>query len=727
MRSNSFTASLRSYLDAGLDTGEAKFRLEITQIPRQVAHFDGEAPPFLRVGNSGPTACLTSAKITTDVGALVRDVFLLKQEDEYRLYDDEIWPLNNIDIDRRWQRVVARHSNGTVKRSWGHGPLLLKDQIDGSGKLLRFQSLFYCIFRDVYFHPPCPQCGYDLQLCEDDQLLIKSELKAYSTSLNRYLYCTECIQHGGQTPFYAFIRETSDPPHLKDRGQLISDFGQLVLNTTDADHFPCTSCKEKSKCYGPNNLVGKRIVPFGFYPFYGLVCEAPTLHAVDFLMLLSGATPDELRRRLLHRRELGRLTLLDAFCSQDAGPPSCLFAPDHPRRFLEILYLKLSFLGELVDLVSAETGAPAGFDIPFSIDDVWITLPDHSHRLPSFWNFKLSIMDFGRHADSSDRLSKYPPAYSHHLLGIIWFYVLLANRRQSIEKVRAEVEEMLAVMTGAGHNSSRAGQTSNCPVLAPENIYWNPGAKTIDDGCRQFWEKAMDLGGEMLAASIERKFEWPENRFWPAFESLRKEITDEMLGRPALHAPQQPDANDSAIAAILLKLQGKWSAEQKTAADARDLDETLALAASDNAAVESDRLAYKQEKCPPTVVIAPEKAAESRHPRKPAANEEETLLLTPESYPASKKAGVGLKDEGIVEETIVLSSKDLLNFTATAGPDLPYSDEKDPGTTIVVSPGRNSKRKQTSGPESEDDEADFHPENGDVLTATVVLQPKKKK
>jgi hypothetical protein len=336
-------------------------------------------------------------------------------------------------------------------------------------------------------------------------------------------------------------------------------------------------------------------------------------------------------------------------------------------------------------------------------------------------------MDFGEHAGSSDRLSRYPPAYSHHLLGIIWFYVLLVNKRQSIEKVRTEIGEMPAALTGGGQRFSEAGQTNSRLVLAPENIFWNPEAKTIEAEWQRFWEKCIDLGGEMLAASIERKFEWSENRFWPAFESLRKEITDEMLGRPALHAPQHPDVNDSAIAAILLKLQEKWSAELKTAADARDLEETLALTASDNAAVESDRLAFKQEKCPPTVVIAPEKAAKSRHPRKPATNEEETQLLSPESYPASKKTGVGIEDEGIVEETIVLSSKDLRNFTATAGPDLPYSDEKDPGTTIVVSPGRNSKRKQTSGPGSENDKADIHPENGDVLTETVVLQPKKKK
>jgi len=732
MRSDPLSTSLLSYLDAG----ETKFRLEITQIPRQAARVEAAFPPFLRVGDSDPTACLTSAKIITDSGGLVRQVFLLQQKDEYRLHADEIWPINNIDIDQRWQEKVARYSNAAAKKSWSNGPFLLKDQIDGSERLLRFQSLFYCIFRDVYFHPPCPQCGHDLQLCDDDQLLIESELNAYSTSLNRYLYCSECIQQSGKTAFYTFKRETSDPPHLKDLPQLISDFGKLVLNTAKADHFPCSACQEKSKCYGPDNLVVKRIVPYRFYPFYGLIFEAATLHAFDFLMLLSGATPDDLRQRLLQKRMLGRLNLLDAFCSQDAGPPSCMFAPDNPKRFLEILYLKLSFLGELVQMVSAGTDTPAGFDVPFTVDGVWVTLPDHSHRLPNFWNFKLHIMDIGAHAGSSGRLSKYPPAYSHHLLGIVWFYVLLVNKRQTIEKVRAEIEQVMAALSGPGQSFSEASQTNSRPVLAPVNIFWNPEPRTIDAGCQEFWEKSMDLGGEMLAASVEREVDWSKNRFWPALESLRKEIMDEMLGRPALRAPQQTATNDHAIAAILLKLQEKWRVELENTTDAQDLDETIALSAFEKAAIESDRSAFDPEEGPPTVVIAPDKAAERRPPGRPTVDEEETLILSPESYPASKKANAGIEDEGIVQETIVLSSKDLLNFTSTAEPPLPNSDEKDPGATIVVSPARNSTRKPTLEPGAGDDSAkDIDPnkktntnqENEDVLTETVVFQPKKEK
>jgi len=737
MRRDPPTTSLLSYLDAE----KAKFRLEITRISSQAPGVETAQLPFLRISDSGPTTCITAAKVTTDAGSGVRQVFLLQQKDEYRLHADEIWPINNADIDQLWQGAVARYSNETAKKSWGNDPLLLKDQIDGSGRLLHFQSLFYCIFRDVYFHPPCPQCGHDLQLCEDDQLLTKSELKAYSTSLNRYLYCSECIQTSGQTAFYTFKRESSDPPHLKDQPQLISDFGQLVLNTANADDFPCTACQEKSKCYGPDNLVVKRIVPYGFYPFYGLVFEAAALHAVDFLMLLSGATPDELRQRLLQKRELGRLSLLDAFCSQDTGPPSCLFAPDNPKRFLEILYLKLSILGELVQMVSAGTGTPAGFDVPFTFDDVWVTLPDHSHRLPSFWNFKLNVMDIGAHAGSSGRLSKYPPAYSHHLLGIVWFYVLLVNKRQPIEKVRAEIEQVMAALSGPGQSFWEASQTNSRPVLAPANIFWIPETRAIEAGWQKFWEKSMDLGGELLAASVEREMAWSENRFWLTLESLRKEIVDELLGRPVPEIPKETATYDQAISSILVKLQKKWRAELKTTTDGRDLDETIALSASEKAAIELNRPAFDQEEGPPTVIVAPDKvapdkAAERGPPSKPAADEQETLILSPESYPNSNKANDKVQDEGISQETVVLSSEDLLKFISTSEPPLPNSDEQGLGATVVISPAQNSMRQPRSGPGSFDDPVkDMDPnkksltkqENEDDLTKTVVLKPNKAK
>jgi hypothetical protein len=735
MRRDPPTTSLLSYLDAE----DAKFRLEITRISNQAPGVEAAQLPFLRVSDSGPTTCITAAKFVTDAGSVLKQVFLLQQKDEYRLLADEIWPINNADIDQFWQEAVARYSNQTAEKSWADSPLLLKDQIDDSGRLLSFQSLFYCVFRDVFFHPPCPQCGHDLQLCEDDQLLLNSELKAYSSSLNRYLYCSECIQRSGQTAFYSLKREFSDPPCLKNLPQLISDFGQLVLNTAMAVDFPCAACRENSKCYGPDNLAAKRIVPYGFYPFYGLVFKTATLHAVDFLMLLAGATPDELRRHLMQKREIGRLTLLDAYGSPGAEPSSCLLPPDNPKRFLEILYLKLSFLGELVQMISAGTGTPASFDVPFTVDDVWVTLPDHSHRLPGFWNFKLNIMDIRVQAGagSSGRLSKYPPAYSHHLLGIIWFYVLLVNKRQPIEKVRAEVEQVMAAMSGPGQSFWVASQTKSRPMLDPVNIFWSPESGAMEAGWQKFWEKSMELGGELLAAGVEQDMAGLKNRFWPVLESLRKEIVDELLGGPAPAIAEETTTHDQAIASILVRLQKKWRAELKTTPDARDLDETIALSASEKAAIELNRPDIEPQKGP-AAVIAPDNTPNRGSPEQPEKNEDETLILSPAAYPNSNKVNDKVPADGIFQETVVLSSKDLLKFTSTAEPALPMpnSDKKGFGATVVISPADNSMSEPQSEPGSFDNpEKDMDlnhkslssQEDEDELSKTVVLKPSPKK
>ena len=101
MRRGPPTTSLLSYLDAG----EAKFRLEITRISSQTPDAETAQLPFLGVSDSGPTTCITAAKVSTDAGSVLRQVFLLQQKDEYRLHADEIWPINNADIDQLWQET----------------------------------------------------------------------------------------------------------------------------------------------------------------------------------------------------------------------------------------------------------------------------------------------------------------------------------------------------------------------------------------------------------------------------------------------------------------------------------------------------------------------------------------------------------------------------------------------------------------------------------------------
>ena len=113
MRRDPPTTSLLSYLDAE----EAKFKVEITRISSQAPGVETAQLPFLRVSDSGPTTCITAAKVITDAGSVLRRVFFLQQKDEYRLHADEIWPINNADIDQLWQEAVARYSNQPAEKA----------------------------------------------------------------------------------------------------------------------------------------------------------------------------------------------------------------------------------------------------------------------------------------------------------------------------------------------------------------------------------------------------------------------------------------------------------------------------------------------------------------------------------------------------------------------------------------------------------------------------------
>ena len=141
--------------------------------------------------------------------------------------------------------------------------------------------LFYRGFRkkkQVFFHPPCPRCGLTLQQCYDDELLALSALQGYSTSLNRYMYCSECFDSQTSANFYADKLENLDHQTIvKDCADLITEFAQLLEKEDKDAPLPCSDCLEFDECYGSNNLVFSRLVPFSFYPFYMLIKRWPGL------------------------------------------------------------------------------------------------------------------------------------------------------------------------------------------------------------------------------------------------------------------------------------------------------------------------------------------------------------------------------------------------------------------------------------------------------------------
>jgi len=231
MNSNLGRSSLVHYLKPT----DAKFYLEIPMTGNRSLDHQRPRFPFVIVSSADPLALTFKATILSDAGTKIKSVFLLTQKDEYHLVKNEIWPVSNGDIDFAWQHFFTflndQNQNDSI--------IILQDQVGDDGKLLPWSPLFYCQHRQIFFQPPCPQCGSPLDLSRDDNRLTSSGLQPYSTSLKRYLYCPQCLEAHGESEYYVPSLSVSDPDFIKDQQGLISGFGHLARNANQYANIPC--------------------------------------------------------------------------------------------------------------------------------------------------------------------------------------------------------------------------------------------------------------------------------------------------------------------------------------------------------------------------------------------------------------------------------------------------------------------------------------------------------
>jgi hypothetical protein len=660
------------------------FGLEISTVSTAPSAAQRPAYPFLQIGDAGPFARLLEGKVVTDSGSIIKRVFLLQQSDDYFWPNDEVWSFTNSDLDRLWMQAFSKYSGQSQETSGDGSPLLLSGQINESDDIVPFQPLFYCIHKNVYFHSVCPQCCNYLDLCKDDDLLAELELSAYATSLKRYLYCPECVRGPGQSDFYTTNRAASDPPSVKDPSTLISEIGNLVANRGSLNQFPCSDCPERSQCYGNDNLAVTRIVPYSFYPFHLLIFDADALNAVDFLAYLSGATLNELQDHLTRKQALGRLSCLKALQQRITGHSSYIFHQGNDKNFLEVLFLKLSFLGELIQQILSDDNALTWPDFSFSLDRVWVKLVDQTDLLPSLWNYNLRILDLGFHAAGTPHLSKYPPAYGLHFLGNVWFYVLLVNTRQPVEPVRTHLEKFLTRPPPEDKSLTDFAQNNDLePIFAPENIYWNPQGKRINQNWLEIWKNALDLGGSLLVAGMNQETRWSADSFWQYFEALRENIKTELFGSSPVLFQEESQADDQLISTILSRLLKKWRSElrQKPIEPSPEMDSPPVVHAEP-----------AEAEMPETVILSPNEAAKTIISSSQPVDEEETLILPPKSTPAGKQIDREPDDEDLVQETVILSSGEGEMKSLHTEPTGFTAAESDLAETLILSPSENHRR-----------------------------------
>jgi len=737
MNSNLEKSSLVHYLKPT----DAKFYLEIPMTGNRSLDHQRPRFPFVIVSATDPLALTLKATIFSDAGTKIKSVFLLTQKDEYHLIKNEIWPVSNRDIDFAWQHFFTflndQNQNDSI--------IILQDQVGDDGKLLPWSPLFYCQHRQIFFQPPCPQCGSPLDLSRDDNRLTSSGLQPYSTSLKRYLYCPQCLEAHGESEYYVPSLSVSDPDFIKDQHGLIRGFGQLARNVNQHANIPCFECDSLPQCYETDHLSTTRIVSFSFYPFYMIALPAPSIHFLDFLPLLAGADVKELENRILPTEEEGRVKCLKNF-EQKISHKTLFFFDKDEKLFLEVLYLKLSLLGELAQIVFSGLNTFKYPDLGLSVGRIWASMAQQSGMLPLYWNFKLNLLGIGVDSAKTPSLSKLPPSYGLYSLGAIWFYVLLVNTKQDVSAIHPEIAR---VIEHAGLEESGVFECvlKNYPsaVFSPENIFWDPDQKSVNQGWETFWTRSLDLGFLLLQHSMSQKSLWSETEFWQRFEALRDTIKEALFSSEASFADTSPVEDDDAIHEILMKITSKWRDDFMTRAPVPEAGADVFLA-DEPAVAKADAGLSEDIVTEETVILSPEDfKAEEPTVFISAEKLEETVLLKLEDVEKPGTSAPVSKISKDLPETVILTH--VVSDTQKPSPKEP--PESDIPETVIISsqdPAASqidSDRKRLAGDDSTETKkqdlsretkgrrAEKKPTNikdeDDDLPETVILDPKKPK
>lgn len=693
--------------------------------------------PFVLLLDRDPFSSILDAQFVTDSGSPLKEVMVLIQKDNYRLPRDYPPRISNSTVEEEWRKAFARLTGGGDL----HPLITLSEQIGDDGTLLPFAPLFFCKTKRRFFHPPCPSCGTPLSLCRDDAVLEAAGLPRYSSSIHRYLVCSSCLADGHGGTFYTREMANYDPPSVRDRSRLIWDFSRLLSNPAGSSEFPCTVCQESSSCYDAEFKALSRIAPLSFYPFYLLVFESAPLKASDFLALVSGASWDDMERKLRGKGAVGRLRHMTNFREESEGRSSFLFREDD-RFFLEVLYLKLTFLAQLADGTFRAPEGPNQASGPVvSVEQTWIKLTGKHSHLPYFWNFELSSIDVTGSLSESPIFRHLPSGTSLYSFGMTWFQSLLVNSLQGptevVQAVRDSVERGAAFSEESRAESSGNGES---PVFHPRNLLWVPKEGGIPEAWQRLWEEALDLGWALVRWGLQRSPETGGQVFLDKLRSLRRNIAGELFtAKPTVPLPEK-GLDERAIFEVLTGIRKRWKAEQAplpgtggpeafpadiapaggedtvpaprpiSADDTLPLDFDPSKLTQEMAGTEeiSETVVLSSKLLVDTARIAPLKNAleQEQGSAGPAGMEETVLIGTPRA-----------PEEDELPETIILSPRPEADMPgAKAAPEGPFPSPEEVNRTSPDGEGDPLDQK-AKPPASEDD----------ILLETIILRPRQDK
>ncbi|HHO75389.1 MAG TPA: hypothetical protein ENN05_03040 [Deltaproteobacteria bacterium] len=526
---------------------------------------DQQRFPFVVISESGTFTRILKAEIASDHGSTIAPVFLLMGKDQYLLTGREQDILDNRDVDQLWQSAYRHFSKD-------HRFITLSEQTGQDSGIRQFRSLFFCSEKEVFFHPVCPECGKTLELCTDDALLNSFGLAPYTKTLRRFLYCSDCLRNKQAAPFYTHAPDTSDTEIVKDLHHLIDGFGSLKQGLEDG--LPCMGCPLYDECYNGSGLAHERIVAFSFYPFHLLVLKSASITASDFLALISGATLADIKAGMSEKSQPGRLPFVESV-SRDAANTSPLLFETDARYFLELLYLKLSFLGQLARIVISDIDSYRYPGLDLSLDRIWVDLSGEKSLLPFFWNFQARLIDLDQCTIPNAYFPKMPPSYGSYLLSMAWFHTLLSNAIHTPADINTAVAKSIVLtdpLVPEVDEDLVLQEYSH--LFSPGNIFWNPLKTEPAKEWYTLWEDALGLGWTLLKNTVPGNIRISGDDFWQSFEQLRLKIRDHLFMSAAKISVQTEDlSHDSSIQAILAKIIDQWSASDQSGTEEKE--ETL--------------------------------------------------------------------------------------------------------------------------------------------------------
>ncbi len=697
--------SLKTYLTP---TPESCF-LQISLISDNQPILEKSSFPFLEVTQSDPLHRLIKGQFVSEAYSEIQKVFLLIQRDNYLFKRDELSPLTNLTIEQSWQRALRKHWQAKSSIFLAP-PIVENNEIIGP-----WAPLLFCKKQKLFFPNLCPRCGKVLELCREDVLLAEYKLAAYSSSLERYLYCPSCFKEG-EKEFFTYASNHGDPPYVKDRFALFDTLVNLLASEINKDLFPCHVCREQLECFGAKNLGPSRLTPFSFYPFYMLIFKAQCLNAQDFILLLGGAQEEELREELRLKREVGRAESLKSFLQDKTQQTNHIFI-GQDNFFGEVLLLKLAFLYGVMQKLWGKNDSFNEAELRYSLERIWVDLPSANGLLPTFWNFQVEIIDLPN-SFSLGSFANLRANESFYFLGQLWFYTLLTNKNQKVYQVYAALEKAKEVFPKAETFSF----ADFSPVFKPQNIFWNPEDQRVPAHFLNLWEEALRLGWSLLRWSWQEKAVFCPEKFLAELVKLKEKVKDHLFQFKVVQVRPASGEEDVALSRILKNILAEWTRAESISG--AEVTETVILApGKEKREITSPASALEPAE---TVIITQEDYKPSQPPATPDLTEEafQTVILRPEPKKQEKLSAPsarGAEEEAV--ETVILKpqtspTEDLGAETVIISPPAKPSGAPRRPPAEKLPKEETEKTGNSMRAEKEEIEAD-------LLSETVIIQPKR--